>query len=353
MRVTVQEPLPLVSLDPFPSEFSGPMHELRVRTLQEQERQEREDYEFDINLGHSPSPIPPFNEFDNVSIDEDADLRLAVQLSLSQSPIPATEQNTASSSSTTLPSFSTPRRRVPPSSVVEKQVRAPNKITTQMSESWAREYVDNTSAPVLHQPQKRRPFMDLSVVRRFTLIFWDKDGEPANISVIQECPDWPNWRLTTAPETLQILGEDTKRRMKRESDSGSQQPQRRRARLMSPLSDELMSSPSTPSGSISQPISLVSPLPAPPNSQPWPHGLYAVDMVHGFLKMGDPETVKSFPSMPDRFKHVYGCDYRKSTYGDQQRRWRCAPESLRTAVLAAKKTAPGLWSVVQAEVPLK
>jgi len=58
----------------------------------------------------------------------------------------------------------------------------------------------------------RRPFADLSVLHRFTLIYWDKVSllfmvtvradEPARIICIQDCPDWPNWRLSTSPQAL-------------------------------------------------------------------------------------------------------------------------------------------------------
>lgn len=86
----------------------------------------------------------------------------------------------------------------------------------------------------------------------------------------------------------------------------------------------------------------------------WPHGMYTVDMVDGFLKMDNPMLISRFPSQSDRFEDVFGCKYKQSTYGDQKRRWKRATEQQRQAALGAgRSTTLGLWSTFISGVRLK
>lgn len=63
---------------------------------------------------------------------------------------------------------------MPASSVTRKRNNEGHmKITTQMSDTWMRQYKDRTAGP-LPNKRGRQPFVDLLVVRRFTLIYWDE-----------------------------------------------------------------------------------------------------------------------------------------------------------------------------------
>ncbi|KAJ7225093.1 hypothetical protein C8J57DRAFT_1535535 [Mycena rebaudengoi] len=85
----------------------------------------------------------------------------------------------------------------------------------------------------------------------------------------------------------------------------------------------------------------------------WPRGMYTVDMAEGFLQMEGHEL--GHLSLAARFCHVFGSEspYVAQTYRDQRRRWTISSEALRTKALAAGRTAEGLWSEFQREVPLK
>jgi hypothetical protein len=81
--------------------------------------------------------------------------------------------------------------------------------------------------------------------------------------------------------------------------------------------------------------------------------MYAVDVVDGLMKMDDSTLISRFPQQSHRFRHVFGCDFKASTYGDQKRRWKRATEEQRQAVLDGGRTPLGLWSVIVSNVPLK
>ncbi|KAF8075909.1 hypothetical protein FPV67DRAFT_1664229 [Lyophyllum atratum] len=361
-----------------------------------------------------------------------------------------------------------------------------------MSDTWMRQYEDRTKAK---SPDKgsRRAFVDLAVVRRFTLVYWNENNSKARIMCIQECPEWPNWRLSNAPETLQSLGTDItsiesysetfniwmqvsldythvltkdrvillrrlgvtsvdedeqirrflspptvqhlrynlpaeraavrdgykklksskvivmdesdsevefvktpaqakKRRMK--ADPEQDHPTHRHCRQAHRL-------PSTPSRSTAPPINITSspaildlssPSPTlsfsvtgsspvqatrslnhessrsspalslsitgssptlPQASSRWPHGMFAVDIIDGFIKMDDPTFKTKFPDPSDRFENIFHCKFHPSTYFDQKKRWKYASGALRRKVEKAGRTPDGLWSVVVKAVPLR
>jgi hypothetical protein len=144
----------------------------QAKCCEEQEQHDHEQRELDTALGLSLSPVPVSVELDQMMADEEAELHHTMHLSLSPNiDILGAPTNAAASS------FIAPRSRIPAASVVQKQPSAPMKIMTQMSDSWMRSYVDNTSmssTATLQRSGGRRAFADLSVVHQFTLIYWDK-----------------------------------------------------------------------------------------------------------------------------------------------------------------------------------
>ena len=69
--------------------------------------------------------------------------------------------------------------------------------------------------------------------------------------------------------------------------------------------------------------------------------MYTIDVVNGLMKMDDPTLLKQFPQQAHRFEHVFGCDFKASTFGDQKRRWKRATEEQRQAALNGGRTPTG------------
>jgi hypothetical protein len=108
----------------------------------------------------------------------------------------------------------------------------------------------------------------------------------------------------------------------------------------------------------SPPSSLPSLPSQPPNlSRPkkdvtWHHGLYCVDVVNGFERMGS----KSFKglSKAERFNKVFpGRHYADSTVRDAQKQWTRASNSAKETALAYGRSSDGLWRVFSAQHPIK
>jgi hypothetical protein len=73
-----------------------------------------------------------------------------------------------------------------------------------MNPTWMADYTTNVRTK---GSSSQRLKQDLSAVRKFFLIYWDNSFESASVRLIQECPDWPNWRLVDYPE-LASLGDE-------------------------------------------------------------------------------------------------------------------------------------------------
>ncbi|KAF7356124.1 hypothetical protein MVEN_00943000 [Mycena venus] len=167
-----------------------------------------------------------------------------------------------------------------------------------------------------------------------------------------------------ADSDVQVIRTTLKRPIKQEKPS----PPRSRPRLMIDTSPRAISpalssaTSSTPFSALSVISSASTPQTTPPlspmlplsptlSSQAWPHGMFAVDMVHGFMQMSSDE-LKSIPQS-QRFRQVFGQEYHKSTYGDQTRFWKLAKDKhfkLAQAALDAQRTPAGLWSVLRRRV---
>lgn len=63
--------------------------------------------------------------------------------------------------------------------------------------------------------------------------------------------------------------------------------------------------------------------------------------------------MSQFPQQSHRFEHVFGCEFKALTFGDQKRQWKRATEEQHQAVLDGGHTPLGLWSIVVNRVPLK
>jgi hypothetical protein len=178
-------------IDRIIEDFGGPIVRYQAKCREEEEQRDREQRELDAALGLSLSPLPLSVELDQMIAQDDEELQHALCLSeslppdagasegptqLDRPPTPGADV-VASSSNSQATTFTAPRSRIPATSVIQKPPSAPMKITTQMSDSWMRSYIDNTSKSSTTTSQRsggRRAFADLSVVHRFTLIYWDK-----------------------------------------------------------------------------------------------------------------------------------------------------------------------------------
>ena len=71
------------------------------------------------------------------------------------------------------------------------------KITTQMNPTWMAEYKSTPAIERAKASSAVRLAQDFSLLRRFHLIFWDNSHDAACIQLVQECPNWPQWSLST------------------------------------------------------------------------------------------------------------------------------------------------------------
>jgi len=86
----------------------------------------------------------------------------------------------------------TQHRSLPPPGDVTNRPR----ITTQMNPIWMAEYLKTPTSTDVQTLGRPRAQKDLTSVRRFFLIYWDNNDDPASIRLIQDCPNWPMWQLT-------------------------------------------------------------------------------------------------------------------------------------------------------------
>jgi len=155
---------------------------------------------------------------------------------------------------------------------------------------------------------------------------------------------------------VEIVSSSAIRQKRRMSDEqGNNYSRASRPRLTIDTSGSSTSIPSTPSLTSSSTSSSSFASPMTPTSDEdgliWPHGMYTIDMRDGFLVMDSNDL--NHLSEEKRFGLVFKCVYKRTTYGDQRRRWRRATEAQRQRALGAGRTPEGLWSVFSREVPLK
>lgn len=85
----------------------------------------------------------------------------------------------------------------------------------------------------------------------------------------------------------------------------------------------------------------------------WPTSMYVVDMVNGFKNM-DKLRHDGGNNFETRFEITFNRKApRSSTYYDQVRRWKNAPEDIRQAALSAGRTDQGQWARFTQQVRLK
>ncbi|KAJ6464031.1 hypothetical protein C8R45DRAFT_1107603 [Mycena sanguinolenta] len=109
------------------------------------------------------------------------------------------------------------RKRLDAPSVQKTPKAPPLRITTQMNKDWMDRnggpQVAGSSTPIpppstfhLKKTVARRGFADPQQVRRFTVVYFDKNDEAAKHRVIQDCPDWPQYSFNA--EALEKLGDN-------------------------------------------------------------------------------------------------------------------------------------------------
>ena len=139
---------------------------------------------------HRPSVDPPLGSLSPDSqhvLDEVLD-EISVSAAFAQN-IPST-----SSSSAPVPTYALQVAH-PAAAVAPAFIKQP-KITTQMNPTWMAEYKSTPAVERAKASSAARSAQDLSLVRRFHLIFWDNSHNTACIQLVQECPNWPQWSLS-------------------------------------------------------------------------------------------------------------------------------------------------------------
>lgn len=87
--------------------------------------------------------------------------------------------------------------------------------------------------------------------------------------------------------------------------------------------------------------------------KPWPTNMYAIDMVSGFKSM-DKLLRNGRSNFETRFQTTFKrAAPASSTYYDQVKRWKNAPEHIREAALVAGRTEEGKWARFSQLVRLK
>ncbi|KAJ6505309.1 hypothetical protein C8R45DRAFT_1091048 [Mycena sanguinolenta] len=79
------------------------------------------------------------------------------------------------------------------------------KMTTQMSDTWMREYKDNTAADAATlKLGKYKTALDLCHGRKLTLVFWGLTSDRATVLGLDlhASPHWPHWALTDSAQLL-------------------------------------------------------------------------------------------------------------------------------------------------------
>jgi hypothetical protein len=113
-------------------------------------------------------------------------------------------------------------------------------------------------------------------------------------------------------------------------------------------------SPTPTSSSVGTPsplvMSLTDALPVL-SSSIWHAGMYAIDMMEGFVKIDDPALAHL--GLSERFQHVFKHPFHKSTYYDQRKRWAMATEEQQKMALDRGHSSSGLWTLFANDVRLK
>ena len=149
---------------------------------------------------HRPPADPPL-----ASLSPDSQRFLDEVLEEVSLPAAFASQNIPSTSSAPSPTHA-PQVIHPAAAAGPAFIKQP-KITTQMNPTWMAEYKSSPAVEKAKASSAVRLAQDLSLVRRFHLIFWDNSHDTACIQLVQECPNWPQWSLSTYTG-LSLLGDN-------------------------------------------------------------------------------------------------------------------------------------------------
>ena len=150
---------------------------------------------------HRPPADPPLRSLSpdsQRSLDAVLD-EISVSAAFARQNIPG-----PSTSSAPVPTYATQAH--PAATAAPAFIKQP-KITTQMNPTWMAEYKSTPAVERAKASSAARSAQDLSLVRRFHLVFWDNSHDTACIQLVQECPNWPQWSLSTYTG-LSSLGDD-------------------------------------------------------------------------------------------------------------------------------------------------
>ncbi|KAJ6536223.1 hypothetical protein B0H19DRAFT_1079740 [Mycena capillaripes] len=136
--------------------------------------------------------------------------------SFSSSSLPIAGPSLAASSSSAMPAPSSSSTSVQQLHPVYPAGKTPSgstqpsrrpKMTTQMSESWMRQYRDETAADAAAiKRDLYKTSLDLTLGRKLTLIFWGLISTRPVVLALQQLPDWPTWALSDSPHLMVRLG---------------------------------------------------------------------------------------------------------------------------------------------------
>ncbi|KAJ7191441.1 hypothetical protein C8J57DRAFT_1739924 [Mycena rebaudengoi] len=383
------------SFDDMQAYSTAPSHALAARQVKEDSRKTEDLRLLDLAVGYKlPSPDVPMDEALELMDQEQRDLELATRLSLGLPSFDTPSDDTARPSSSVPPAAGPstlrdlslspylpatlmpdiniqhlpalgganapeatnkrPRRRVPAQSVAARQKPTP-RITTQllllpllcfMFDVNLGDFL--SSIPVL--------------MSGFPLIYWDQANELPKVIFVDSIITWPTFLELYCPQytywvaiTVDFVHEVASNSpifLRRQGITGRDEDQTIRRFLPPPAAPHLRynlpprekavstSSESVPSSTADTSV------PTSPStstsSPPWPADMFVVEMAQGFHTIST--GLKNLKNRGARFVHVFGKEYRPSTYDDQVKKWKTASASLKHTALTAGKTEAGSWA---------
>ncbi|KAJ7432816.1 hypothetical protein B0H11DRAFT_2260072 [Mycena galericulata] len=200
-----------------PRVYHLPVNNVEKNLEDDARREEEEDRDQDIQL-RLLTDVTPLTAEERAAVDE-ANMQLAIALS-KNTPQPSASHPSsshasssslapASSSSSLRPSLRPvyPTGKEPALRPSNPPPHAQPKKTTQMSQTWMRQYRDDTASDAAAAKQKLyKTSLDLTNGRKFTLVFLGLASSDPVVKSIRSIPRWPVWVVSDSPELLVRLG---------------------------------------------------------------------------------------------------------------------------------------------------
>ncbi|KAJ7270451.1 hypothetical protein C8J57DRAFT_1468491 [Mycena rebaudengoi] len=197
-----------------------------------------------------------------------------------------------------------------------------------------------SNSPIL--PPPAAPHLRYNLPRERKLV---REKYKEITSVETDGGDSDDSEVVVIKETIDLSQSKGKKRARQASNTPSSPPLRHRPRLNTNRSSSPLSAVSTSSESVPSSTADTSAPTSPStstSSPPWPADMFVVEMAQGFHTIST--GLKNLKNRGARFVHVFGKEYRPSTYDDQVKKWKTASASLKHTALTAGKTEAGSWA---------